>query len=178
MGGVGYSGNILANWKTSATNAYTVPIGMSVSKVLKLGPLPVRFALAGQWMPVHATNFGQAWNLQLTIAPVLPKLIRGNLLDPESLQFGWGSDLVSGARIQMEDWVQEFVTNRASAQKGTLHEAKSSCVPRRARRLRADLRKLDVSDFGSPAATRTSLGLRVCGLSRRGAARSRVGRGS
>jgi hypothetical protein len=85
---VGYSGNILANWKTSATNAYTVPIGVSVSKVLKLGPLPVRFALAGQWMPVHPTNFGQVWDLQLTIAPVLPKLVRGNLLDPESLQFG------------------------------------------------------------------------------------------
>jgi len=87
---VGYSGNILADWKASATNAYTVPIGVSMSKVVKLGPLPVRFALAGQWMPVHPTNFGQVWNVQLTVAPVLPKLIKGNLLDPETLEFGLG----------------------------------------------------------------------------------------
>ncbi len=87
---VGYSGNILADWKASATNAYTVPIGVSVSKVLRLGPLPVRFALAGQWMPVHPTDFGQVWNLQLVVAPVLPKLIKGDLLDPQSLQFGLG----------------------------------------------------------------------------------------
>jgi hypothetical protein len=87
---IGYSGNILADWKASATNAYTVPIGLSVAKVLKLGPLPVRFALAGQWMPVHPTNFGQVWDLQFVISPVLPKLIKGNLLHPESLQFGVG----------------------------------------------------------------------------------------
>jgi len=57
---IGYSGNILANWKTSATNAYTVPIGVQVSKVFKFGALPaVKLALGGQWMPVHPVNFGQ-----------------------------------------------------------------------------------------------------------------------
>jgi len=87
---IGYSGNILADWKASATNAYTVPIGMAVSKVVRLGPLPIKFQLAGQWMPVHPTNFGQVWNLQFSATPVLPKLIKGNLLDPQSLQFGLG----------------------------------------------------------------------------------------
>jgi len=85
---IGYSGNILADWKASATNAYTVPIGVAISKVVKLGPLPVKFALAGQWMPVHPTNFGQVWNLQFSATPVLPKLVKGNLLDPASLEFG------------------------------------------------------------------------------------------
>jgi len=88
--GVGYSGNILADWKASATNAYTVPIGIEIAKVMKIGPVPFKVALAGQWMPVHPTNFGQVWNLQLEIVPVLPKLIKGNLLDPESLRFGLG----------------------------------------------------------------------------------------
>src|SRR5215469_191787 len=88
--GVGYSGNILADWKASATNAYTVPIGIEVAKVMKLGPLPVKFSLAGQWMPVHPTDFGQVWNVQLSVTPVIPKLIKGNLLDPESLRFGLG----------------------------------------------------------------------------------------
>jgi hypothetical protein len=86
---IGYSGTILANWKTSATNAYTVPIGVQVAKVVRLGPLPVKFALAGQWMPVHPANFGQVWGLQLFVQALRPKLLKGYLSDPASLQFRW-----------------------------------------------------------------------------------------
>jgi hypothetical protein len=85
---IGYSGNILANWKATGGNTWTVPVGLSVSKVVKLGPLPVRFALGGQYMVVNPKDFGQKWNIQLVIAPVLPKLIRGNALEPASLEFG------------------------------------------------------------------------------------------
>ena len=77
---VGYSGNILANWKNSATNVYTVPIGVAVAKVQKMGPLPIRFSLGLQWMPVHPDEFGQVWNVQLIVAPVIPKLYKGNLI--------------------------------------------------------------------------------------------------
>ncbi len=77
---VGYSGSILADWKNSATNVYTVPIGVAVAKVQKMGPLPVRFSLGLQWMPVHPRDFGQVWNVQLIVAPVIPKLYKGNLI--------------------------------------------------------------------------------------------------
>ena len=87
---VGYSGNVLANWEASGGDVWTVPIGASVAKVLKLGKLPVRIALAGQYMPVRPDVFGQKWNLQVVVAPVLPKLVRGNLSDPSSLRFGLG----------------------------------------------------------------------------------------
>jgi len=88
--GIGYSGNILANWKTSATNAYTVPIGIQISKVTKFGALPgVKFALAGQWMPVHPESFGQVWSVQLLVQAVRPRLLKGYLSDPASLQFRW-----------------------------------------------------------------------------------------
>jgi hypothetical protein len=89
---VGYSGNVLANFKArQSENVWTVPIGLEVAKVHKLGKLPVRFALAGQWMPVHPEEAGQKWNIQLVIAPVIPKLIKGNLADPSHLQFGLGN---------------------------------------------------------------------------------------
>jgi len=78
--GIGYSGNVLANWRAErSTDVWTVPVGISVSKVVKLGKLPVRIALAGQYMPIHPNNFGQKWNIQLVLAPVIPKLIKGNL---------------------------------------------------------------------------------------------------
>jgi hypothetical protein len=77
---IGYSGNILANWKAdSAGDVWTIPLGLSVSKVVKFGKLPVRFALAGQYMVHHPDTFGQKWNIQLMVVPVIPKLIKGNL---------------------------------------------------------------------------------------------------
>jgi hypothetical protein len=78
---VGTAPNILVNWyaKKSA-NMLTFPIGLSVSKVQKIGILPVRFAVQGQYMPVHRNVFGQKWNLQFIVSPVIPKLISGNVL--------------------------------------------------------------------------------------------------
>ena len=78
---IGYSGNILANWKADkAGNTWTVPLGVGISKVLKLGRLPVKVGLAGQYMVHHPDFGGQKWNIQLQVTPVIPKLIKGNLL--------------------------------------------------------------------------------------------------
>ena len=43
--------------------------------------LPVRFAVQGQYMPIHPNSFGQKWNIQVTVAPVIPKLIKGDILE-------------------------------------------------------------------------------------------------
>jgi hypothetical protein len=75
----GYSGNILANLHASTGQMWTVPLGLSLAKVVKLGPLPVRLALSPQWMPVRPSDFGQEYNIQLIIAPVIPKLFGGTV---------------------------------------------------------------------------------------------------
>jgi hypothetical protein len=76
---IGYSGNILANWEADSDNVWTVPIGLDINKVVKLGKLPVKVGFAGQYMPVHPDSFGQHWNIQVSITPVIPKLIPGTL---------------------------------------------------------------------------------------------------
>jgi hypothetical protein len=76
---VGYSGNILANWHADSGDQWTVPVGLAISKVVKLGRLPVRVAVAGQYMPVHPSEFGQEWDVQLVLAPVIPKLFKGTV---------------------------------------------------------------------------------------------------
>jgi hypothetical protein len=53
---------------------------VGISKVVKVGPLPVRLQLAGQYMVHHPDIGGQKWNIQLTVAPVIPKLIKGSLI--------------------------------------------------------------------------------------------------
>jgi len=79
---IGYSGNILANWKADRDgDTWTVPLGLGISKVLKLGRLPIKVGLAGQYMVHHPDVGGQKWNIQLSVTPVIPKLIKGNLFD-------------------------------------------------------------------------------------------------
>jgi hypothetical protein len=76
---LGYSGNILANWNAPSEDVWTVPVGLGLGKVVKLGRLPVKIQLALQYMPVHPRISGQEWNVQMQITPVLPKLIKGVL---------------------------------------------------------------------------------------------------
>jgi hypothetical protein len=76
---IGYSGNILANWEADSGDVWTVPVGLGISKVMKFGKLPVKLGVAGQYMPVHPDTFGQQWNVQFTMTPVIPKLISGTL---------------------------------------------------------------------------------------------------
>jgi hypothetical protein len=35
---------------------------LGVGEVVKLGPLPVKFALELQYMPIHPREFGQSWH--------------------------------------------------------------------------------------------------------------------
>jgi hypothetical protein len=58
-----------------------VSIGTQISKVIKIGLLPVKLAVQGQYMPVHPDVFGQKWNLQFAITPVIPRLIKGDILE-------------------------------------------------------------------------------------------------
>ena len=77
---IGYSGNILANWQAASSNdVWTVPVGLGVYRVVKIGSVPVKIGVAGQYMPIHPKVFGQQWNFQLSVSPVIPKLITGNL---------------------------------------------------------------------------------------------------
>jgi hypothetical protein len=76
---IGYSGNILANWEAPSRDVWTVPVGLAINKVVRLGKLPVKIGLAGQYMPIHPDAFGQEWNIQFSLTPVIPKLISGTL---------------------------------------------------------------------------------------------------
>lgn len=75
---VGYSGNIVADWTQSGGDRWTVPVGVSLGKVTKLGMLPVQIQLGAQYF-VERPKGGPEWNVQLQVTPVIPKLIKGKL---------------------------------------------------------------------------------------------------
>ena len=72
---VGYSGNVLADWKQAGNDAWTVPIGLSIGKVVQLGQFPVQIQLAGQYFAERPPG-GPKWNLQFELTPVIPRLIK------------------------------------------------------------------------------------------------------
>jgi len=76
---VGYSGNILADWKAASGERWTVPVGLSAGKVVKFGRLPVQVQIGGQYFVERPTG-GPEWNVQLKVTPVIPKLITRTLI--------------------------------------------------------------------------------------------------
>ncbi len=78
---VGYSGNILANWQAEPGQVWTVPLGVSVGKVVRAGRIPVKISLAGQWMAARPDEFGQKWNIQFYFTPIIPKLVKHPLFN-------------------------------------------------------------------------------------------------
>ena len=54
-------------------------IAYYLSREMGIPKLPVRFALAGEYMVHHPDVGGQKWNIQLMVVPVIPKLIKGTL---------------------------------------------------------------------------------------------------
>ncbi len=75
---VGYSGSILADWTARGSDVWTVPLGLSIGKVIKIGILPVQVQVGSQYF-VEKPQGGPKWNFQLQVTPVIPRLITKTL---------------------------------------------------------------------------------------------------
>ena len=76
---IGMSPNITMNWEADRDNRFTVPVGLGVGKLVRLGKLPLKIQLQGQYSVIHPDDYGQRWNFQLQLTPVIPNLISGTL---------------------------------------------------------------------------------------------------
>jgi len=76
---IGTNPNMLVDWEAPRNNRVTFPIGLQVGKLSKVGRLPVKFDLQGQYYAVHPVTYGSKWGVQLQITPVIPSLIKKTL---------------------------------------------------------------------------------------------------
>jgi len=76
---IGMAPNILIDWKADQGQRFTVPVGLGIGKMVKIGPLPVKFTLEGDYMGVNPDDFGQRYGVRFQIIPVLPDLFKGTL---------------------------------------------------------------------------------------------------
>jgi hypothetical protein len=76
---IGMAPNILIDWKEDQENRFTVPVGLGIGKLVKIGPLPVKFTFEVDYMAIHPDDFGQHWGVRFQMIPVLPALFKDTL---------------------------------------------------------------------------------------------------
>lgn len=65
------------NWEAQDNDdKVNLPIGLAVGKTLIIGKLPIKIQLQGSYSVVNEDTFGERWNIQLIITPVIPSLIK------------------------------------------------------------------------------------------------------
>jgi hypothetical protein len=74
---VGMTPNIRINWEADDNDdKLTLPVGLGISNVYKIGPLPVRIAAEFQYSLIKPDNVGTDWNFRFLFIPVIPNPFR------------------------------------------------------------------------------------------------------
>lgn len=70
------------NWQASAGKKLAFPVGPKIGRLMHVGIMPVKVDLAFLYYPVRPSpaQFGQKWDLQLEVTPIIPTLIKKQLL--------------------------------------------------------------------------------------------------
>lgn len=73
---VGMSPNITIDWKADGGEMVTLPVGLGVNWMTKLGKLPVRFGVEGYYSVIHPQdNMGSRLGVRFTVTPVIPTFL-------------------------------------------------------------------------------------------------------
>lgn len=73
---IGTEPNILVNWQAASGHQVTLPIGPQIGKMCKCGHTPTLIQLQFEYYPVHPSDYGPKWNIQLQITPTVPSLVK------------------------------------------------------------------------------------------------------
>jgi hypothetical protein len=67
-----FSPIITADWEADGDNRWTIPIGLGIGQIVKLGKLPLNLQ-ASAYYNVEKPDFGAEWQLRLQAAFLFPK---------------------------------------------------------------------------------------------------------
>jgi hypothetical protein len=71
---IGFSPTITYNDKATSGNKWNVPFGPVLTKMTKIGKLPVKFQLGVEYALERQDDFGPEWRIKLNIIPVIQSL--------------------------------------------------------------------------------------------------------
>ena len=73
---IGAAPNIIANWEQDSDDAFTVPVGIGISKTFRFGKVPVRFGLEYHYSVVQPdSTVGTDWNVRFYVIPAVPSAL-------------------------------------------------------------------------------------------------------
>ena len=73
--GIGTAPIISVNWDAEDNDdKLAFPVGIGVTHTFKLGQIPARMLLEGQYYAIQRDSFGPEWNFRIAFAMFLPKL--------------------------------------------------------------------------------------------------------
>ena len=72
---IGTNPIITFNDKADSDNKWTVPIGITIGKTIRVGNVPVKIQVGLDYSVVHQRDFGEIWKAKLLLTPVIPSLV-------------------------------------------------------------------------------------------------------
>ena len=69
---LGMGPTLSIDWNADSGNRVTLPIGLGVTKTVRIGRFPVKLRFEPQYSIVRPDDFGVVWNFRIQITPVIP----------------------------------------------------------------------------------------------------------
>ena len=63
--------NIVYDWTADPDDRLTLPIGLGITKTIRIGKTPVKFRFEPQYSIIKPDSAGTEWNFRIQIAPVI-----------------------------------------------------------------------------------------------------------
>lgn len=77
---VGTSPIATVDWTKGCNEGFTLPIGIGIQRTTRIGKLPIKVGVQYMYSLVHPDDdIGSRSNIQITVSPVLPSLIKENV---------------------------------------------------------------------------------------------------
>lgn len=68
---IGMGPTITIDWKASEGNMLTLPIGLGITKTIRLGKMPLKMRVEPQYSIIRPKDYSTEWNIRIQIAPVI-----------------------------------------------------------------------------------------------------------
>ncbi|NWK56486.1 hypothetical protein HW115_12760 [Verrucomicrobiaceae bacterium N1E253] len=69
---IGMGPTVSIDWNADSGNQITLPIGLGITKTVRIGKLPVKLRFEPQYSLIKPDDVGSHWNFRLQITPVIP----------------------------------------------------------------------------------------------------------
>lgn len=69
---IGFSPNIRYNHEATSGNRWSIPVGLGIDTMIKLGPVPAKIGIEFYHYVEQADPFGPEWQVRLFLVPVIP----------------------------------------------------------------------------------------------------------